>query len=180
MENRFANAVGKQLNFTSTENGQLAYKSTAVSKVLDFYAVAGALRTRSEDDIKTKMAEAFNESPLLATRLLFYLSDIREGLGERRTFRIALEWLADNHPAVVETNLQYIAHFNRWDSLFALKGTLCEKQMVQLCARTTRRRHEGRHPRRCIHLSVGQVASFHQHLSARLASWAPGSLASLV
>ena len=130
MENRFANAVGKQLNFTSTENGQLAYKSTAVSKVLDFYAVAGALRTRSEDDIKTKMAEAFNESPLLATRLLFYLSDIREGLGERRTFRIALEWLADNHPAVVETNLQYIAHFNRWDSLFALKGTLCEKQMV--------------------------------------------------
>ena len=130
-ENRFTNAVGKQLNITSTENGQFAYKSTAFSKVLDFYAVAGALRTRSEDEIKTKMAEAFNESPLLATRLLFHLSDIREGLGERRTFRIALEWLANNHPEVVEFNLKYIAHFNRWDSLFTLKGTPCEDQMVR-------------------------------------------------
>ena len=130
--NKFATAAKNITNMTFTENGHQAYKGSAYSKVMDFYAVAGSLRTRSDDDIKTKMSEAFAENPLLATRLLFFLSDIREGLGERHTFRVAFEWLAKNHPEVVKQNLMYVAHFNRWDSLFVLKGTNCEADMVQL------------------------------------------------
>lgn len=128
----FVRGIRRETNSTYTENGQLAYKSTAYSKVLDFYAIAGAMRTRSEAEIKTKMAEAFAENPLLATRLLFFLSDIREGLGERRTFRVALKWLAENHPDVVKVNIDYISHFNRWDSIFVLKGTPAEDAMVAL------------------------------------------------
>ena len=33
-------------------------------------------------------------------------------------------------PEVVEMNLANIPHFNRWDSLFVLRGTPCEKAMV--------------------------------------------------
>ena len=128
--NEFVKAVNTQLNRKVTENGQAAYASTDFSKLLDFFAVAGALRTRDERDITTKMAEAFAEDSFLATKLLFFLSDIREGLGERRTFRVALEWLAKRFPEVVEMNLANIPHFNRWDSLFVLRGTPCEKAMV--------------------------------------------------
>lgn len=129
---KFAKAIKVETNKTLTENLQPAYKSTAYSKVLDLYGVAGALRTRTEDEIKTKMAEAFEEDALLATRLLFYLGDIREGLGERRTFRVALEWLAENHPDVVRANLSLIPHYNRWDSIFVLKGTAVEQEMIAL------------------------------------------------
>lgn len=129
---KFVKAIKVENNLTLTENNQLAYRSTAYSKVLDLYGVAGALRTRTEDEIKTKMAEAFDEDALLATRLLFYLGDIREGLGERRTFRVALEWLAKNHPDVVRANLPLIPHYNRWDSIFVLKGTAVEQEMVVL------------------------------------------------
>lgn len=133
---KFAKAIKVETNKTLTENLQPAYKSTAYSKVLDLYGVAGALRTRTEDEIKTKMAEAFEEDALLATRLLFYLGDIREGLGERRTFRVALEWLAKNHPDVVRANLSLIPHYNRWDSLFVLIGTSCETDMWNLIEKT--------------------------------------------
>ena len=133
--NKFTNAIKAQNNIIFTENAHMAYKSTAFSKVLDMYGIAGAMRTRSEDEIKTKMAEAFNEDALLATRLLFYLGDIRGGLGERRTFRIALEWLAKNHPQVARLNMEYIPHFNRWDSIFVLKGTALEQDMVELVAK---------------------------------------------
>lgn len=128
--NTFAMGINKATNITRTENGQLAYKSTNYSKLLDFFAVAGALRGRNENDIKTKMAESFSEDALLATKLLFFLSDVREGLGERSTFRIALKWLAQNYPEVVTMNMELIPHFNRWDSLFVLRGTPCEKEMV--------------------------------------------------
>ena len=50
-------------------------------------------------------------------------------LGERRTFRICLHWLAMNHPTIVKKNIQNIALFNRFDSLFTLVGTSCEKDM---------------------------------------------------
>jgi hypothetical protein len=61
--------------------------------------------------------------------MLFYAGNIRGGLGERRTFRICLRWLAINHPLVVRDNLTNIPHFNRWDSLFTLVGTPVEFEM---------------------------------------------------
>ena len=128
--NEFVKAVNAHNNMTFTENGQSAYKSSEHSKVLDFFAVAGALRTREESDIKTKMQEAYDENPALAIKLLFFLSDIRGGLGERRTFRIALKWLASNAPEMVVNNLANIVHYNRWDSLFVLRGTHCENDML--------------------------------------------------
>ena len=129
---RFAQAMEAMTNKTYTENGQLAYKSTGVSKVLDFFAIAGAMRSREDRDIVTKMADAYAENPALATRLLFHLSDIREGLGERHTFRVALRWMAEYHPKTVMANLPLIPFFNRWDSAFVLIGTPCEQAMVEL------------------------------------------------
>ena len=124
----FADMMKNKAEIKYTENGAIAYDRLNGSLVT-LFAQIGALRPRSEKEIEAKFASAFNEDRLLATKMLFYAGNIRGGLGERRTFRICLHWLAMNHPTIVKKNIQNIALFNRFDSLFALVGTSCEKEM---------------------------------------------------
>ena len=118
----------KEYSIKMTENGAMAY-NTIFNSCLDLFATAGGLRPRTEDEIRRKFEKAFAESPEITTKMLFYVGNIRGGLGERRTFNICLKWLAEEHPSVVVANLENIPHFNRWDSLFTLVGTSCEKDM---------------------------------------------------
>lgn len=128
----FAETVKKEFEDVKlTENGAKAYSSVG-SKLVDLFGTIGALRSRREEDIQEKFAEAFKEDNLLATKMLFYAGDIREGLGERRTFRICLKWLANNYPHIVTKNIDLIPHFNRWDSLFSLVDTPVEDDMWKL------------------------------------------------
>lgn len=128
----FAQSVKNQNTTVSnrklTENGAVAY-STLSNDLLDLFATIGALRSRSEKDIETKFSRAFAQDRLLATKMLFYCGNIRGGLGERRTFRVCLKWLANNYPEVVNKNMSLIPLFNRWDSIFVLVGTPCEERM---------------------------------------------------
>ena len=133
----FATAMYREGTHKLTENGAFAYDSTAQGALLDLFAQIGALRPRTEDEIIRKFAAAFQEDKLLATKMLFYTGDIRQGgLGERRTFRICLKWLAENHPEIVVKNMELIPYFNRFDSLFVLIGTECEATMWELLAKT--------------------------------------------
>ena len=133
----FATAMHNVGTHKLIENGAFAYNTTNQGDLLDLFAQIGALRPRSEREIEQKFAAAFSEDKLLATKMLFYAGDIRQGgLGERRTFRICLHWLAENQPAIVRKNLELIPYFNRFDSLFVLIGTECESQMWELIAKT--------------------------------------------
>ena len=133
----FANAMYRAGSEKLTENGAFAYESTAQGALLDLFSQIGALRPRTEDEIARKFAAAFKEDKLLATKTMFYAGDIREGgLGERRTFRICLKWLAETHPNIVLKNIELIPFYNRWDSMFALVGTDCEAKMWELIAET--------------------------------------------
>lgn len=115
-----------------TENGAMAYDRLNGS-LITLFAQIGALRSRTEKEIEDKFASAFNEDKLLATKMLFYCGNIRGGgLGERRTFRICLKWLAKNYPSIVEKNIELIPYYNRWDSLFELVNTSCEEAMWKL------------------------------------------------
>lgn len=126
----FAEAAKKTTEFTLTENGAFAYNTTAQGALLDMFSVAGALRSRSEEEIIAKFEDAFAEDALLATKLLFYAGNIRGGLGERRTFQVCLNWLAQNHPEIAIKNIMNVPHFNRWDILIkAYLGTAAEDQM---------------------------------------------------
>ena len=133
----FAQAMYRAGTEKLTENGAFAYDSTAQGAMLDLFSQIGALRPRTEREIEQKFAAAFKEDKLLATKMMFYAGDIREGgLGERRTFRICLHWLAENHPEIVVKNIQLIPFYNRFDSLFTLVGTECEAVMWELVAET--------------------------------------------
>ena len=129
----FANAVKTNTNTKLTENGARAYSTTGKA-LLDLFAQIGALRPRTEKEIADKYAAAFAADPMLATKMLFYAGNVRGGLGERRTFRICLKWLAQNHADIVIKNAALIPHFNRWDSMFVLIGTAAEKEMWKVIA----------------------------------------------
>ena len=125
----FANAMRQEAAVKRTENGAMAYNTT-FNDLLDLFSCIGALRPRREDEISAKFARAFRQNKLLATKMLFYCGDIRNGgLGERRTFRICLKWLALNAPEIVIKNMENIPYYNRYDSLFTLVDTSCEEAM---------------------------------------------------
>lgn len=124
----FAKAAKEMATYTRTENGAFAYNTTD-SAMMDLYSTLGALRTRNSSEIIAKFSAAFDENPVLATKALFYCGDCREGLGERRTFRICLKWLAENHPDILVKNIDNIPYYNRWDSVFELMDTSLENKM---------------------------------------------------
>lgn len=115
----------KEAGRTYTENGALTHASTH-SHCLDLFATVGALREQSEEVIRTRFVRAFTEDPDLAMKLLFFARDVRGGLGERRVFRICLQWLANNVLHTVKKNIPYIAEYGRWDDLLSLLGTPCQ------------------------------------------------------
>lgn len=131
MENKFIEGIMKENNKTYTENGALAYRTTN-SALLDLFGSIGALRTRIPNDVVAKFTKAFSEDQLLAMKMLFYARNIRGGLGERRTFRILINYMAKYHTEIMEKNLDLIPYFGRWDDLYALVGTPLEKQVFDL------------------------------------------------
>ncbi len=118
-------------NRTLTENGAVTHVTTG-SACLDLFATIGALRSNSEQEIINRFIRAFTEDPTLAMKTLFFARDIRGGLGERKVFRVCLNWLANNVPVSARKNIPYIAEFGRWDDLLCLMGTPCEQDALAL------------------------------------------------
>lgn len=133
--NSFVNALREETNWTKTENGANALKSTN-SSLVDLFGVIGALRNRSEDDIISLFSKAFSEDALLATKMSFYNRNVRGGLGERYTSRVIWKFLANNHPEIIRKNLDNIPYFGRWDDLYTFIGTPVEKDMWEFVKRT--------------------------------------------
>jgi len=127
----FADALQNSLNITKTENNADAYKTTD-SDLLDLFGIIGSLRTRNENEIIDTFHKAFIEDKLLATKLLFYTRDIRNGLGERRTFRILLKYLAEMNPNIILNNINHIPFFGRYDDLFCLLDTQIKDKVIDI------------------------------------------------
>lgn len=123
--------IKNEANMTLTENGAVTLESTE-SECLDLFATIGALRRESDEEIVTRFIRAYSENADTAMKLLFYARDIRGGLGERRVFRVIMNWLADHEPKSVLKNLEYVSEFGRFDDLLSFFGTKCEKAMLQV------------------------------------------------
>ena len=131
MSERFVNALKKENNYTLTENGAVALKSTN-SALVDLFGQIGAMRKRPDADIESAFSKAFAEDKLLATKMAFYARNIRGGLGERRTARIIFRFLAKLYPNVMKKNIQFIPLFGRYDDLYEFVGTPIENDMWKL------------------------------------------------
>ena len=124
----FAEQMREQTTKTYTENGAAA-RNTSGDARLDLFASIGSLRSADPERIELLFAEAYRADPLFALKILFYVRDIREGLGERCVFRILLQYLAKYHPQDVIANLDLIGVYGRFDDWYCLVGTRVENEM---------------------------------------------------
>lgn len=123
-----ANTIENSYNRTTTENGAVAFPHTS-SKLLDLNFALSSLTSASEQEILEKWVPAFNENPLLAMKWLFYSRDVLQGAGMRHIFKVCLKDLAKDEPKFVEKFIPLVAEYGRWDDLYCLVGTKCEKPM---------------------------------------------------
>ena len=107
---------------TITENGALQY-NTSNSKLLDMHFNVSGYRKRSNSEIINNFTKVYAENPELAIKWLFYIGDIRKGLGERRLFQTILNWLGNNDINAVNKIVSYIGEYNRFDALLSLFDT---------------------------------------------------------
>lgn len=124
----FAEAMRNEGKFTGTENGAVALNTTG-SALLDLFSTIGALREADKNRIETLFAEAYAQDNLFATKIVFYARDIRGGLGERKTFRTLIRYMAEHHPEALRPNLDLIGVFGRYDDMYEFVGTPLEDDM---------------------------------------------------
>ena len=84
----------KQENYSITENGAVGYKSSS-SALVDINYKVSSLRQCDDNQIIKLFDEAFRENREYALKWLFFARDVREGLGERRLFRICYKRLLE-------------------------------------------------------------------------------------
>lgn len=102
-----------------TANGAVT-NSTSLNSCLDLFFLAGACRTETIKNIETKLQQAYLEDRVITLKIIFWAGDIRQGAGERRFLKIALNWLLNNHKEDLFNYIEYVPEFSRWDVLFEL------------------------------------------------------------
>ena len=124
----FYEITEKLLNEAFTENGDKAYRSTG-SFCLDYFSLVGAMRFNLKDALNLFM-KSYYEDPRLTIKILFYIRDIRSGLGERDLFRYALNSLANMYPHVAKQLIKYIPEYGRYDDLLVLIDSAACKDVI--------------------------------------------------
>lgn len=112
-----------------TENGAAGYETTGKALV-DLNFAAASLRNESEKEIVNRFIRAFYEDRVLAVKWLFFLRDVRGGLGERRTFRIIIRYLAESFPEMISRLSEIMAEYGRFDDLLCLLDTPVEEKAL--------------------------------------------------
>lgn len=118
--NMFNNAMEQVSTEKRTLNNAKAY-SSSLSKCLDLFFLGGSIRDWSHPKIRTLFTEAYEEDPIIATKIALYIRDVREGMGERKIGRMFLHALASEYnyredPMILKI-IDHIADIGRWDDL---------------------------------------------------------------
>lgn len=109
----FAGGYG---NRVKTENGGLGHRTTG-HELLDLHFQVSSLRRQNVRYIEDNFVKAYYENRRYAVKRLFYLRDIAQGLGERRSFRICMGYLAQSHPKIAREVMELIPRYGRYDDL---------------------------------------------------------------
>lgn len=115
--NAFQNTLKQETQLT--ENGAVGYR-TSGKELLDLNFAVASLRKLSDKEVAERFIRAFCEDKILAMKWLFYARDVREGLGERRLFRVVLAYLVESNPEMVIPVINLIPEYGRFDDLWCL------------------------------------------------------------
>jgi len=101
-----------------SENGAFMFK-TSGQNLLDMNFRVASYRRASENKILNDWKKAFADDPELAIKWLFYVRDVREGLGERQLFRTIANYLSGTEPRFWKL-INFIPEYGRWDDILRL------------------------------------------------------------
>lgn len=129
----FMNAIENELKNEKclTTNGAVGYV-TSGKKLLDINFAVTSLRKQNEQAIINKFMDAYYEDPMMAIKWLFYCRDARQGIGERRLFRVAMKYLTTLKPDVVRSVIKLIAEYGRWDDMLCLLDTSMKRDVEDI------------------------------------------------
>ena len=117
-----------------TENGAVGYATTG-KKLLDANFNVASMRIYSDKEIEDVFSDVFYENMLLALKWLFFVRDVRGGLGERRLFRVCMKYLAENHTDIAKAVLNLLPEYGRWDDLICLVKSPLEDDVINIIAK---------------------------------------------
>lgn len=116
MMNELKNTLDNVNNLQRTENGALGYSTTG-NKLVDLnFRVPSNHKNVSVKDVED-FIESFNENPVDTIKWLFYLRDIREGLGERDSFVRLFMTLHSKNIHLALRVLPLIPEYGRWKDI---------------------------------------------------------------
>jgi Domain of unknown function (DUF2828) len=102
------------------------------SVIEEFLENISLFRFAKEEDIIENYLKVFYYDSAYSLRLLFFIRDKINGLGEKRIFRILIKYLANEHTKYIKNNLTLIPKYGRWDDLYYLFDTNLEEDVVKL------------------------------------------------
>lgn len=119
----FMNAVKQtldnEMNYNITENGAVGFRTTG-KELLDLNFAVASLRKMSDEEVAKRFMKAFCENKMLAMKWLFYARDARQGIGERRLFRVVMKHLVESNPEMVIPVIPFIAEYGRVDDMWCM------------------------------------------------------------
>lgn len=129
--NDLKETLNEDFNTSITENGAVGYRTTGKS-LLDINFAVASMRRMSEQQIVDKFVKAFYEDKILAIKWLFYARDAREGVGERRLFRVCMKYLAEKHMDIAKAVIELVPEYGRYDDLWCLIDTDLKDDVINL------------------------------------------------
>jgi hypothetical protein len=116
-------------NTTTTTNGALAH-ITSGNPLVDLFYKIGASR---EQDLSELFLQAFNYDPTTCGRILFWARDVREGAGERDTFRKLFSILPEETKDYL---MFHIPFYGRWDDILEVGCDVVAHILISEALRT--------------------------------------------
>lgn len=100
--------------------------------ILYFLTISEDLRHKTDSEIINSFVPALKSNKDIAIKALFYLRDRVCGLGERRVFKVLINYLALNESEILIKNLHLIHKYGRWDDYYSLFYTPLEKDVIEI------------------------------------------------
>ena len=165
--NEFKQTLNGVNNFQQTENGATGYSTSGQNLVdLNFRVPSNHNNVTREDVVA--FAAALKEDMVTAVKWLFYLRDVREGLGERDSFiNLFLALNAYNEEAAIKV-LPLIPEFGRWKDVIDILSQVGDDTDISNAIYSL---IENQLREDCVNLTEGKSVSL-------LAKWLPSVNAS--
>ena len=140
MINELKANLEKDNKYQLTENGAVGYKSSG-SILVDLNFRVSSMRNGITDSDMKKFVQAMDEDLEYAIKWLFFMRDVRGGMGERDAFQTLYMKYAELYPVEAKATLKLVAEFGRWkdvidiinmdtynmlDGMELVKDTFCE------------------------------------------------------